>query len=46
MKNLKQLYDELKSRKDFRIIRTDFDGGMGEFIAVHEVVSRVKRYRP
>ena len=31
MKNLKQLYDELKSRKDFQIIRTGFDGGMGEF---------------
>ena len=31
MKNLKQLYDELNSRKDFNIIQTDFDGGMGEF---------------
>lgn len=32
MKNLKQLYEELNSRKDFHIIRTGFDGGMGEFI--------------
>ena len=31
MKHLKQLYDELNNRKDFKIIRTDFDGGMGEF---------------
>ena len=31
MKSLKQLYDELNKRKDFKIIRTDFDGGMGEF---------------
>ena len=31
MKILKQLYDELNNRKDFRIIRTDFDGGFGEF---------------
>ena len=31
MKHLKQLYDELNNRKDFKIIRTDFDGGFGEF---------------
>ena len=31
MKSLKQLYDELNNRKDFKIIRTGFDGGMGEF---------------
>lgn len=31
MKDLKQLYKELGERKDFRIIRTGFDGGMGEF---------------
>ena len=31
MKSLKQLYDELNNRKDFKIIRTDFDGGFGEF---------------
>lgn len=32
MKNLKQLYEELESRKDYHVIRTGFDGGMGEFI--------------
>jgi len=32
MKDLKQLYKELGERKDFRIIRTGFDGGMGEFV--------------
>lgn len=31
MKNLKQLYDDLESRKDFRVIRKGFDGGMGVF---------------
>ena len=31
MKNLKQLYDDLESRKDFRFIRKGFDGGMGVF---------------
>lgn len=31
MKRLKQLYEELNSRKDFEIIRTGFDGGMGVF---------------
>ena len=31
MKSLKQLYDELNTRKDFKIIRTGLDGGMGEF---------------
>ena len=31
MKNLKQLYEELESRKDFQIIRKGFDGGMGVF---------------
>lgn len=31
MKNLKQLYEELEIRKDFQIIRKDFDGGMGVF---------------
>ena len=32
MKDLKQLYKELNERKDFRFIRTGFDGGFGEFI--------------
>lgn len=32
MKPINQLYEELKSRKDFHIIRTGFDGGMGEFV--------------
>lgn len=31
MKNLKQLYDELESRKDFRFISKGFGGGMGVF---------------
>ena len=31
MKNLKQLYEELESRRDFQIIRKGFDGGMGVF---------------
>ena len=31
MKPIKQLYEELSSRNDFRILRTGFDGGMGEF---------------
>ena len=31
MKNLKQLYDELESRRDFQIMRKGFDGGMGVF---------------
>lgn len=31
MKPLKQLYDELQNRKDFSIIRTGIDGGIGEF---------------
>lgn len=31
MKNLNKLYDELQSRKDFKILRTGFDGGMGMF---------------
>ena len=31
MKNLKQLYDDLESRKDFLVIRKGFDGGMGVF---------------
>lgn len=31
MKNLNQLYEELTNRKDFKIIRKGFDGGMGEF---------------
>ena len=31
MKQLKKLYDELSRRKDFKIIRTGFDGGMGIF---------------
>lgn len=31
MKNLKELYKELSERKDFEIIRTGFDGGMGAF---------------
>lgn len=31
MKPLQQLYAELKARKDFRIIQTSFDGGMGIF---------------
>lgn len=29
MKNLKQLYEELRNRKDFKVIRKGFDGGMG-----------------
>lgn len=32
MKNLKQLYEELSSRSDFRIVQTGFDGGAGMFI--------------
>lgn len=32
MKNIKQLYEELNIRKDFRVIRMGFDGGMGEFV--------------
>ena len=31
MKNLKQLYEELESRRDFQIIKKGFDGGMGVF---------------
>lgn len=31
MKPIKQLYEELSSRNDFRILRTGFDGWMGEF---------------
>ena len=31
MKNLKQLYEELESRRDFQIIQKGFDGGMGVF---------------
>ena len=31
MKNLKQLYEELESRRDFQIMRKGFDGGMGVF---------------
>lgn len=31
MKNLKQLYVELESRKDFQIVKKGFDGGMGTF---------------
>lgn len=31
MKPIEQLYEELNSRNDFRILRTGFDGGMGEF---------------
>lgn len=31
MKNIKTLLEELGARKDFEIIRTDFDGGMGKF---------------
>ena len=31
MKNLKQLYEELETRRDFQIIKKGFDGGMGVF---------------
>lgn len=31
MKPIKQLYEELSSRNDFRILCTGFDGGMGVF---------------
>ena len=31
MKNLKQLYDALETRRDFQIIKKGFDGGMGVF---------------
>lgn len=31
MKPIKQLYEELSGRNDFRILRTGFDGGMGKF---------------
>ena len=31
MKNIKELYIELKARNDFKIIKTGFDGGMGIF---------------
>ena len=33
MKSVKMLNDELKNRKDFQIISTGFDGGMGKFVA-------------
>ena len=33
MKSVKMLNDELKNRKDFQIISTGFDGGMGKFLA-------------
>ena len=32
MKNLKKLYEELNNRSDFFIVRTGFDGGIGEFV--------------
>ena len=31
MKNLKQLYEELETSRDFQIIKKGFDGGMGVF---------------
>ena len=31
MKNLKQLYEALETRRDFQIIKKGFDGGMGVF---------------
>lgn len=31
MKNLNQLYEELRNRTDFDILQTGFDGGMGIF---------------
>ena len=31
MKNLKQLYEELETRRDFQIIKKGFDGGMVVF---------------
>ena len=31
MKNLKQLYETLETRRDFQIIKKGFDGGMGVF---------------
>ena len=31
MKNLKQLYEVLETRRDFQIIKKGFDGGMGVF---------------
>ena len=33
MKSVKMLNDELKNRKDFQIISTGFDGGMGKFVS-------------